>query len=397
MYKKLLSTSIINAATAGLNFFASFITVKLMSLKIFGEFAIFNSILAFGGLLYAIIPTNYSIFKLQDDNRYKSKLLSFFILSSIAFSIFVFITNITGIVNIDFFTVYFFGISTFFLGYFDIKFQALGKLKQYFIMLFITAILKIIFLVLFYYFKQLNNLTNLLWTVTVSQIMIIIFYLLDDKEDVKFIIKDFKLFKETFLFIRINFSSFTPYYLNTCLKRLRENLIVLLFGKFMSNETIGLFSVFVKISSFVFGLSRTMEAFFMNRENIGKYKETFYQKIIYFAILLQFIFLLVGIGYFKIFINKFFFVEILILSFLVYPHMFFLVARSEMLSKYSNKEVNISEGTNMLIVLIGVLLCYIFKITSIYGMLFTYGFATLGLQLYLITSLKSMKKGNIDI
>jgi O-antigen/teichoic acid export membrane protein len=392
MYKKLFSTSLLNAVTAGLNIFSSFITVKVLSLQVFGEFAIFNSFLAFGGLLYAVIPSNFSIFKLQDDENYKTILLSFFILSSIAFSIFVLFMNVSGLIKIDFLTVYLFGVSTFFLGYFDIKFQALGELNRYFIMLFISAILKILTLVAFYYLGYLHNLTDLLWTVTIAQLLILIFFSFQDKASLGLIFKDFSVFKQTIAFIKDNFLTFRPYYLNTFLKRLRENVIVLLFSKFTSKDIIGLFSIFVKIASFVFGLSRTLEAFFMNRENMDKYRETFYQKILYFAISLQFIFLCVGMTYLKIFVNKYFFIEILLLSFLVYPHVFFLLARSEMLSKYNNKEVNIGEGIYIMTVFIGVLSCFGFNIISIYGILSTYGLATLGLQLYLILSLKNMKK-----
>lgn len=395
MYKKLFSTSLLNALTAGLNIFSSFITVKALSLQVFGEFAIFNSFLAFGGLLYAVIPSNFSIFKLQDDKNYKTILLSFFILSSITFSIFVLFMNVSGLIEIDFLTVYLFGVSTFFLGYFDIKFQALGELNKYFTMLFISAILKILTLVAFYYLGHLHNLTDLLWTVTIAQLLILIFFFYQDKANIRLIFKNFVVFKETIAYIKDNFLTFRPYYLNTFLKRVRENLIVLLFSKFTSKDIIGLFSIFVKIASFVFGLSRTLEAFFMNRENIDKYRATFYQKILYFAISLQFIFLFVGMVYLKIFVNKYFFIEILILSFLVYPHVFFLLARSEMLSKYRNAEANISEIIYSVIVLIGSLIGYVYDIKSIYPILITFMLSTFGLQIYMIISHKINAKSHV--
>jgi len=389
MYKKLFSTSIINAATAGLNIFSSFIIVKLMSLQVFGEFAIFNSILAFGGLIYAVIPSNYSIFKLQDDLKFKPVLLSFFILSSVAFLFFVFLMKTSGIIKIDFLTVYLFGVSTFFLGYFDIKFQAMGYLSKYFIMLFISAILKIMTLIAFYFFDCLQNLSDLIWSVTLAQLLLLIIFLFEDRADLRLIFKDFNVYKEAILSIKYNFSTFTPYYLNTCLKRVRENVIVLLFGKFMPKETIGLFSIFVKITSFVFGLSRTLEAFFMNRENIYKYREAFNQKILYFAISLQFIFLCVGLVYLKMFVDRYFFIEILILSCLVYPHVFFLLARSEMLSNYRNIEANVSEILYILIVFVGVSISYICELNSIYPILITFMLSTFGLQIFMIFSKKN--------
>jgi len=360
-----------------------------MSLQVFGEFAIFNSILAFGGLIYAVIPSNYSIFKLQDDLKFKPVLLSFFILSSVAFLFFVFLMKTSGIIKIDFLTVYLFGVSTFFLGYFDIKFQAMGYLSKYFIMLFISAILKIMTLIAFYFFDCLQNLSDLIWSVTLAQLLLLIIFLFEDRADLRLIFKDFNVYKEAILSIKYNFSTFTPYYLNTCLKRVRENVIVLLFGKFMPKETIGLFSIFVKITSFVFGLSRTLEAFFMNRENIYKYREAFNQKILYFAISLQFIFLCVGLVYLKMFVDRYFFIEILILSCLVYPHVFFLLARSEMLSNYRNIEANVSEILYILIVFVGVSISYICELNSIYPILITFMLSTFGLQIFMIFSKKN--------
>jgi hypothetical protein len=220
----------------------------------------------------------------------------------------------------------------------------------------------------------------------IVQLLAITFFLFQDRKDLIYIFKNVKIFIETLLFIKNNFSIFKPYYLNTFLKRIRENIIVLIFSKFTSNDIIGLFSIFVKITSFVFGLSRTMEAFFMNRLNIEKYKDRFYQKIIYFAISLQIIFLIVGIIYLKFFVNKYYFFEILIQSFLVYPHVFFLLARSEMYSKYSNSEANISEIIYVGIVLIGGVISYSFHLISIYSILITFILSTFGLQLYMIFS-----------
>lgn len=397
MYKKLFSTSILNTLTAAINFLSSYLIVKTLSLNIFGEFAIFSSYLAFGGLIYAIIPSNFSIFKLQDEQEYKVKLLVFFMLSSILFLFFVILMSVLGFITIDVLTVYLFGVSTYLLGYFDIKFQSAGRLNRYFSMLFIIAVLKIGTLGLFYYMDHLNSLSDLLWTMTIVQLAVILFYAFEDLKEINFIIKNRKIFPETLLFIKSNFTVFKPYYLNTFLKRLRENIIILVFSKFTTKDIIGLFTIFVKIASFVFGLSRTLEAFFMNKENIYKYREIFYKKVLYFSVVLQFLFLFIGIIYLKFFTGRYFLLEILIPSLLVYPHVYFLLARSEMLSNYKNKEANISELIYMFVVVIGSFISFYFGLNTIYPILITFVLATLGLQLFMIFSLnnKIIKKSYV--
>lgn len=384
MYKKIFSTTILNVLTAAVNFLSSYLIVKTLSLDVFGEFAIFSSYLAFGGLIYAVIPSNFSIFKLQDEQEYKVKLLVFFMLSSILFLFFVFFMSGLGFITIDVLTIYLFGISTFLLGYFDIKFQASGRLNRYFSMLFMIALLKICTLGLFYYMNHLNSLSDLLWTMTIVQLAVIFFYAFEDRKEIKFILKNRKVFSETLFFIKSNFTVFKPYYLNTFLKKLRENVIILVFSKFNPVSVIGLFSIFVKITSFVLGLSRTLEAFFMNRENIKNYKETFYQKIIYFTIFIQLLFLIVGSFYLKLFSGEFYFFQIFILSFLAYPHIYFLLARSEMLSNYNNREVNFSELIFILIILLGAIVGFFFDLKSLHSILFSFIFANFGLQFYMI-------------
>jgi hypothetical protein len=264
-------------------------------------------------------------------------------------------------------------------------------------MLFIIAVLKICTLGLFYYMDYLNSLSDLLWTMTIVQLAVILFYAFEDIEEINFIIKNRKIFPETLLFIKNNFTVFKPYYLNTFLKRLRENIIILVFSKFTTKDIVGLFTIFVKIASFVFGLSRTLEAFFMNKENIYKYREIFYKKVLYFSVVLQFLFLFIGIIYLKFFTDRYFLLEVLIPSLLVYPHVYFLLARSEMLSNYKNKEANISELIYMFVVVIGSFISFYFGLNTIYPILITFVLATLGLQLFMIFSLnnKIIKKSYV--
>lgn len=394
MYKKLFTTSIINAVNAVVNIFSSFIVVKVLSLEIYGQLAIFSSYIAFGGLIFAIIPSNFSIFKLQDDEKFKTILLSFFIIASVFFLIFLLIANHLGLYNIDIILVYFFGISTFFLGYFDIKFQALGQINKYFNMIFIVSIFKMFILLLFYFFNILNSLKDLILTISLAQSLVILIFLFQDRKEINYIFKNFRVFVDTFLFIKDNILIFRSYYLNTFLKRIRDNVIILTFSRFISNDVIGLFSIFLKITSFIFSLSRNLEAFFMNRDNINNYRKEFYGKIIYFEITLQVVFLIVGNFYLKFFIDKYYFFEIFILSFLVYPHVFFLLARSEMLSNYKNREVNFGETIYIFIIIIGALISYFLNFISIYGILTTYFLAILSLQSYLIFTLKNIRNKN---
>ena len=391
MYKKLFSTSIINALTASINILSSYFIVRFLSLETFGEFSILSSYLSFGGLVFAIIPGNFSIFKYQDDRDYKTTLISFFLIVSVLFFFVVAGMSMLDLFSVNFWQVFLFGLTTYFLGYFDIKYQALGKLNTYFIMLFTIAALKVIILFGVYSLGYLNSISEVLSAITVAQGITILIFLRKDQKEIILIFTRPSQFYKTTIFIKQNIKIFSPYYLNTILKRIRANSIVLTFSFFFSKELIGLFSVFVKITSFVFGLSRNLEAFFMNRDNIQKHKELFYSKSIYFILSLQFIYIAVGLSYLKIFVDKYYFWEILFLSLLVYPHVFFLLARSEMLSNFRNLEANVSETIYVSIVLILSGISYYFGFQNIHAILVAFFLATLGLQLYMIFSFKRIR------
>ena len=181
--------------------------------------------------------------------------------------------------------------------------------------------------------------------------------------------------------------------MNSVLKRVRENSIILFFNNFISKEIIGLFSLFLKVDAFVLGLSRNLEIIFINRKNQELYRADFYRNVRLFSFLLQIIYVFAGIGYMIFLVEDYYFIEIFMQSFLVYPHVYFLLARADYLSKYDNFEINISESLYIFICIIGVGMTYFFDIFSIYSILFTYFISKFSLQFYMI--IKSNNSSNV--
>lgn len=382
--QKLLTTSVLNAFAALINFLSNYLIVRFLSIEVFGSFSVFSSFIAFGGLIYILIPPNYSIFKIQDDIEFEFHLIRFFTLSSFAFLFFSVATHFLLFTQISIPAIFFYGISTYLLNFFDIKYQASDQLPKYFRMLLYIAVLKIILVILFHYTFLLNSLTDLLVTITIAQLIVIIVYFPKNFNSKKPLFFSISGYKNTFVFIRQNINTFSPYYLNTILKRIRENSIVLIFSTVINNQTLGLFALFTKVDSFVLGLSRNIESTFMNRNNIKIHKKDFYSFAIYFAILLQILYITVGIVYMKVISNEYFLFEIILQSLLVYPHVYFLLARAELLSKYNNKESNFSELVYIIIVLISFLITKSLSLNSIYVLLASYIAAKLGLQIFMI-------------
>lgn len=379
---------IINVLTAFINFISTFFIVEFLGLSILGEFALFKSYLAIGGLLFSVIPNNYSIFQLQDNKSFEFIFTGFYLTISIVFILYAVFLNLFFFSNINTVIIYLIGITFYWQTFFDIKFQSSGNVKRYFYLILIISILKIITLFVFYYSNHLHSLIDLLWVNIIGQGLVLLVYLFIEKTTFKNIKKSRLSIKKQLNYIGNNFSVFKSYYLHIILKRLRDNFLIIFFGNVLSLETIGLFSLFVKIDSFIFGLGRMIESFLMNRLNFLQLKQKFLKSIFQFTILLQFLYLIVGIVYMKIMLNHFFFIEIFLQSLLVYPYVYFLLARVEILSNYKNRELNFGELIYLSIALVGLLLSFVFGVSSFYIIFITYLIARLGLNLYLILIVK---------
>jgi hypothetical protein len=152
-------------------------------------------------------------------------------------------------------------------------------------------------------------------------------------------------------FIKINFVKFTPYYLNTILKRIRENLIILLFSPYVSKSVLGLYSLFIKIDQFILGLTRSIESFFMNKDNLNKYKATIMKSLVKISVIMSIIYLIVGSIYMYVMVNNTYLGLIMLLCISSIPYVFYIIKRSELLTNYNNKIINLSELSFIIVIL----------------------------------------------
>ncbi len=378
MLKKVLNTSFLNAAASGISFILNYFIVKWLGLSIFGEFAVYGAYVTLGTIVYSIIPTNFSIFRFQDDKEYKSILLTFYVLSSLVFILYLTILKMTGLIGISLLVAFIYSVPLGLQGYFDIKLQATNQLTKYFFLLFIISVFKIGFVFATHFFGYLTSFEQLVLITAIPQAIIILFLLL--KEDSK-ILKPGVLVT----FISTYLKDFSPYYFNIISKKLKESLTVLLFNPFITKEIIGIYALFIKLAQFIFGLSRNIEAFFMNRKNIEDYKDSFYTSYLIISFVLQLAYLLVGLVYMKAMTDNFYIYLLIIQSFLVYPHVRFLFARAELTAQYKNKESNLSELVSIGVIFTIFILAMIFDYFTLNMIMATFILSTFSQHLYLIT------------
>jgi O-antigen/teichoic acid export membrane protein len=370
MLKKLGSVTLLSALAAFFNFISTFIIVRTLGLGVLGQFTLVNSITGMVSVIYTVLPANYSIFKYQDDLNYRFILTSFFLIANIPFILILFILYLThSFLDLGFPLIVYNGLTTIAFYYYDIIYQATNRLYRYFFQLLFQAILKIIIIYFFYYTHLLTNNRSLIFAVSTAQLICLLPYCRDFIKDIDFTGKHIKL---SIKYIFNSFNELKPYYLNSIIKRIKDNIIVVLFSSIISNELLGLYTLFVKITSFVLSLGRSFEAFFAFRDNMKKYHKSFNKNILLLGGCLQVIFLVVGIIYMKIYTHNFYTIPIVLLSFLVYPYSRFIVERMRFLGNYDNKELNISMFFYIVFVLLSFIICKVFQLTSVYTILLVY-------------------------
>lgn len=378
---KILNTTVWNVGAAGINFITNYFIVTWLSLSVFGEFTVYSSLVAIGTLIFSIIPSNYAIFRYQDDENFKILLNVFFLIAICLFTLYLYILNVLGLVYVSFVASLLYSLSLGLQTYFDITYQATNRLSFYFFSLFVIALAKLVTLFFVHLYGLLIDFESLLFYSSLPYIIIIVLLIYYERKNIIFKKYDVTGF---FNYYQKNYKTFFPYYTNTFIKRFRENIIVFIFKPFVGYEVLGIYSLFVKIDQFVFGLSRNIEAFFMNRKNIQNFDKLFNDIFLRFSFLLQVVYIMVGCIYMKSMTNEFYWIAIIIQSFLVYPHVKFLRARASFLSNYNNKEANLSEISFILIVSVLFLIAYLLNNFTLNYLLLTYILAKLGLQLFLI-------------
>jgi hypothetical protein len=371
LFKKFFKLSSINIITGLINFFSTIIIVKIFGLFTFGEFAIFSVYIALLTIFFSILPPNYSVMKLQDNVSFLNIIQTSYFLFNILITIFISIiyyinSNFLGL-EISIWIVLLYIAMYSFFNFIDIKSQATNTLNRYYIYLLVQSILKLILLGYIYYFFNNYTLDLLLIIFIIPQLLIFIFHItINQKIDIKnlFKINDFTVF------LIKNFKDLKKYYIEIVLKRIKDNIIVLIFSNILSKEVIGLYALLIKVGTFVLSQVRILEAMLMNKENL-KNSSQIDDKIYLIAFLTQCLIITVGIVYLKLSVDKYYLELLVVYSFIAYPYLNVITIRNNLYAIYKNALIINSLVVYNLLILLFSFLTYIYNVNSIYSIIFT--------------------------
>jgi len=369
MYKKLASISFWNLVASLINFLSNFLIVRVFGIEVFGEFSSYSALIALGALIFVVLPPSYSVFKFQDDKDYKFIFANFFLSSSTLYVFFLVLLNLLNFTSAPILISILYSLTLIWQNYFDVTFQAKNELGKYFIMMTVFSVVKILFVLISILFKISFTFNNLLLIIGLSQAFTLLPYFFSER---RVIFKSIHFFSQTLKYIKDNFIELRRYYLNTGLKRIQEHSAILLFTSILSKETLGLFSLFIKIISFVLGFSRILEMFFNVRDNINDFFLSANSKSTIISLLLQVCFIVTGFVYLYSLLGQFYLLELIMLSFLFPFFTKSVFARAYFLSRYENIYLNFSSFFYIINNLFGFVFCWYFEITTLNSILIVY-------------------------
>lgn len=333
--RKVSSPIIVNICTASINLLVTTIIVRIMSLELIGEYTIFLAKILLINLLYIILPPNYILVKLQDDNRYIGIYNTYYMCFSIINIVAIIVLCLVGYFKTPIWLTLFFILTYIPKNYFDVTLVVKDKLVWYYALLLFESIGHLIFIGIIGVSKIYTSLNLLILGYSVIQLILFVVYF--------YIFGEVQFCRITQLFevLKNDWKLISSYYLCTACKKLKDTCLVLLFEKSTTASQIGIFSIYMKSIGFVLGLARSLEAMMVNRINnrdIGNYiKDKFYL----IGILLQILIVSITIIYVMMVSGYVNYTLVIMSSFLIYPYLRYIPKRAAYLLAYNNRPINI--------------------------------------------------------
>jgi hypothetical protein len=348
MLKKISQIASWNILSAFLNFGLNFILARQLGNTFFGEFSLYNAKIALLGLIFIIIPSNFAVVKFQDEKGFKTIYFSFYVLGTFVFLGLLFLFYGIGYLNLPIYSMFLYSFPMFFLNFFDCALQADNKLKQYFKILFIISITKLLIFLVAYYIGYIHGINEVVFVIGVGNTLCMICLILIYR---KTYFSNIMLL-ETIRFIIINFNNFKGYYFNNIIKSLADNFFIFLFNGILNKSQLGLFSLFIKAQSFSFSLFRILEAFLINRNNNDAHYEKINDKKQFLGILLLLVTFFISIVYMYSLNAKIYLMESFLISSCAISYLELLMIRSQLILQYDNKSLNITMIIEMVVMFI---------------------------------------------
>ena len=347
---KLWGASTRSITAAVLNLLITVVVVRWFGAENYTNYMIDLAIIGIISIILEFVPSNYSLFKIQDDSSW----LGVIVVQTVISIVFGSLITLGIFYYTDFFKdftlwILFYVMSLGVKRYLDIHLQSSGRLNEYLEIEVIAALVRLLLMLMCLYFMIEGNIA--IWlSLTVGIITAQVIWFIKNNNELNHFAMVFKARHWIKLFS--NFDKYQPYYVGIILKRIRDNAVPLVAQYFFSTAS-ALAAFFLAYRGVTFAVSqiRIIESLLNHRQTLNqimslktkqKFLIAFAAQILCLisAFALQF---LADVGEFNYIVN-------LILSFIIWPIVFSILDRAKAYSEYQVKRVNYSMVGYLLVI-----------------------------------------------
>lgn len=363
---KLWGASTRSITVAVLNLLITVIVVRWFGAENYANYMVDLAIIGIISIVLEFVPSNYSLFKIQDDSSW----LGVIVVQTIISIVFGSLITLGIFYYTDFFKDFtlwmlFYVMSLGVKRYLDIHLQSSGRLSEYLEIEVIAALVRLLLMLMCLYFMIEGNIA--IWlSLTVGIITAQVIWFIKNDNELKHFAMVFKARHWIKLFS--NFDKYQPYYVGIILKRIRDNAVPLVAQYFFPTAS-ALAAFFLAYRGVTFAVSqiRIIESLLNHRQTLNqimslktkqKFLIAFAAQILCLisAFTLQF---LADVGKFNYTVN-------IILSFIIWPIVFNILERAKAYSKYQVKRVNLSIMGYLLVIFLFSFIFNVLGYTSIF-------------------------------
>lgn len=340
--RSFFTSAFINTATAGINMLVTVLVVRFFGPGIYANFIVDLSYVSLLAIFFEIVPTNYILFRVQDDPLRYRGLAALAIASSLLMSCITFIAYFyLGLFQSNSLWIVPYASSLGIKRYIDARLQSSGRLTEFFLIELRGSSLRVAFLLTFF-FLSMTPVVAVWASIASATLLTQILWFINNKDEREIF---------NYVFCRSSWNqligdrrSYYQYYLGITLKRLNNNLVTILANVFFQNKDIlGSFFLAYRGLLFTVGQLRVIEGLLNHRKTLATIEEFSNNNKIIVAAFGQLICIIVSIALeYASSLKDINYLTIIILSFSVWLSLFAMIERAKAYSEYNIFSVNIS-------------------------------------------------------
>jgi hypothetical protein len=344
MLSKLLArTWPFTAGAAATGFLATIVLVRLIGVEGFANYAIDLAKLSLFLLLLELIPSSYVIFRQQEDETLAADLASFVCLALLVLPAAVLIGGGVGVFSHFSIFMVVYAAGSVIQRYFDSRFQAQGRIGDFFLLPLVTNVIRLLLLLGFWLIPLSASPADMAWGSLAAGILgAQAFFLLRHPAEVSAFIHSGHL--RALQRLWSNRGQYVAYYPNIVLKRLRDTAMPLVCDFFAADKfEAGKYLLAYRGVDFSIGQLRVIESFFSNAGLRDALKARGGTSLLLLAVFGQLVAIVAGlllVGQAELTWSS---VTLIVLaSLFVYPYVLELSARSDAYAQFRPRRVTIS-------------------------------------------------------